>query len=44
VIFFFFNSILSQLAKFLPAFLIMIPMSLQALTGESTEEKDDIIN
>lgn len=44
VIFFFFNSILSQLAKFLPAFLIMIPMSLQALTGESTKVKDDFDN
>ena len=41
VIFFFFNSILSQLAKFLPAFLIMIPMSLQVLTGESTIIKKD---
>lgn len=32
---FFFNSILSQLAKFLPAYLIMIPMSLQVLTGQT---------
>lgn len=44
VIFFFFNSILSQLAKFLPAYLIMIPMSLQVLTGESTLIKKDTEN
>jgi hypothetical protein len=41
VIFFFFNSIMSQLAKFLPAYLIMIPMSLQVLTGESTVIKGE---
>ncbi|HRI84064.1 MAG TPA: hypothetical protein PK536_01315 [Ignavibacteria bacterium] len=34
VVFFFFNSIMSQLAKFLPAYLIMIPMTLQLLSGE----------
>lgn len=44
VVFFFFNSILTQLAKFLPAFLIMIPMSLQVLTGESTIIKDKTDN
>ncbi len=31
---FFFNSILSQVAKILPAYLILIPMSLQMLTCE----------
>ncbi|MCY7361393.1 MAG: hypothetical protein LH629_04885 [Ignavibacteria bacterium] len=31
---FFFNSILSQVAKILPAYLILIPMGLQTLTGE----------
>lgn len=34
VVIFFFNSILSQVAKILPAYLILIPMSLQTLTGE----------
>ncbi len=33
VILFFFNGILTQLAKFLPAYLIFIPMSLQVLTN-----------
>lgn len=36
---FFFNGILSQLAKFLPAYLILIPMSLQYITGEYTGKK-----
>jgi len=31
---FFFNSIMSQVAKILPAYLILIPMSLQMLSGE----------
>ena len=35
-IMFFFNGILSQLAKFLPAYLILIPMSLQYMTNEYT--------
>ncbi len=34
VILFFFNSIMSQIAKILPAYLILIPMSLQTLSGE----------
>lgn len=34
VVIFFFNSILSQVAKILPAYLILIPMSLQTLSGE----------
>ncbi|MEO8208981.1 MAG: hypothetical protein ABI840_00355 [bacterium] len=34
VIIFFFNSIMSQIAKILPAYLILIPMALQTLTGE----------
>jgi hypothetical protein len=34
VVIFFFNSILSQVAKILPAYLILIPMGLQTLTGE----------
>ncbi len=38
VIFFFFNSIMSQLAKFLPAYLILIPMSLQVLTGNKMKD------
>lgn len=38
VVIFFFNGILSQLAKFLPAYLILIPMSLQFLTNEYTSE------
>ena len=33
VVIFFFNSIMSQIAKILPAYLILIPMSLQTLTG-----------
>ncbi|MBK8981661.1 MAG: hypothetical protein IPM38_04900 [Ignavibacteria bacterium] len=45
VVFFFFNSIMSQLAKFLPAYLIMIPMTLQLLSGERmkyfTEDNSD---
>lgn len=36
VIIFFLLGIVSQLAKFLPAFLVMIPMSLQVLTNEFT--------
>lgn len=36
---FFFNGILSQLAKFLPAYLILIPMSLQFIMNEFTGEK-----
>jgi len=39
---FFFNGILSQLAKFLPAYLILIPMSLQYLTDEYTKGKNEI--
>ncbi len=35
---FFLNGNLWELAKFLPAFLIMIPMSLQVLTGEFVDE------
>lgn len=41
---FFFNGILSQLAKFLPAYLILIPMSLQYLTNEYTESKVNSVN
>lgn len=40
-IMFFFNSILNQLAKFFPAYLIMIPMCLEILTGESTLTNND---
>ncbi len=40
VIVYFLFAIVSQLAKFLPAFLIMIPMSLQVLTNEFTGSKD----
>ena len=36
VIVYFLFAIVSQLAKFLPAFLILIPMSLQVLTNEFT--------
>ncbi len=36
---FFLSGNLWELAKFLPAFLIMIPMSLQILTGEFADEK-----
>jgi hypothetical protein len=36
VIFFFFFGFLTQLAKFLPAYLILIPMSLQYLSDEYT--------
>lgn len=38
VVIFFFNSILSQVAKILPAYLILIPMSLQTLTGETMKK------
>lgn len=38
-IMFFFNGILSQLAKFLPAYLILIPMSLQYLMNEYSSDK-----
>ncbi|MEO6695646.1 MAG: hypothetical protein ABIY50_11275 [Ignavibacteria bacterium] len=38
VIIFFFNGIMTQLAKFLPAFLILIPMSLQFFKHEVSEE------
>ncbi|GAB4456985.1 MAG: hypothetical protein OHK0041_21910 [Anaerolineales bacterium] len=34
IAFFFINGNLWELAKFLPAYLILIPMSLQTLTGE----------
>ncbi len=34
VVLFFFNGLLNELGKFLPAHLILIPMSLQVLTGE----------
>ncbi|MEO8210746.1 MAG: hypothetical protein ABI840_09290 [bacterium] len=34
VILFYFNGIMTQMAKFLPAFLILIPMSLQIFTNE----------
>jgi len=36
---FFISGNLWELAKFLPAFLIMIPMSLQILTGEFVDER-----
>jgi len=39
--FFFFFGYLGELAKFLPAYLIFIPMSLEALTGESTNIKEE---
>ena len=42
IILFFFNSILSQLAKFLPAYLIMIPMSLEILTGQKMKDYNKI--
>jgi len=35
---FFFNGNMWELAKFLPAYLILIPMSLQTLTGEYIPE------
>jgi hypothetical protein len=38
VMIYFLLAIVSQLAKFLPAFLMMIPMSLQVLTNEFTGE------
>ena len=38
VMIYFLLAIVSQLAKFLPAFLVMIPMSLQVLTNEFTGE------
>jgi len=38
--FFFFFGYLGELAKFLPAYLIFIPMSLETLTGESTNNKE----
>lgn len=38
VILFFFNSIMSQIAKILPAYLILIPMSLQTLCGEKMKQ------
>ena len=41
VIMFFFNSIMSQIAKILPAYLILIPMSLQTLTGEKMKDIQD---
>jgi hypothetical protein len=34
IVLFFFNGNMWELAKFLPAYLILIPMSLQTLTGE----------
>lgn len=37
---FFFNGILTQLAKFLPAYLIMIPMSLQLFKNEFAKENE----
>jgi len=40
VIIFFFNGIMTQLAKFLPAYLILIPMSLQLFKNEFTGEKN----
>ncbi|HAY33880.1 MAG TPA: hypothetical protein PK536_09290 [Ignavibacteria bacterium] len=39
---FFFNSILSQIAKILPAYLILIPMSLQILSGERMKYFDKL--
>lgn len=36
---YFFYGYMGELAKFLPAYLILIPMSLQVLTGESINEK-----
>jgi hypothetical protein len=40
VFLFFFKGNLWELAKFLPAFLVMIPMSLQVLTGELANESN----
>lgn len=37
---YFFYGYMAELAKFLPAYLILIPMSLQYLTGESTQFKN----
>ncbi|MEO8664065.1 MAG: hypothetical protein ABI462_01100 [Ignavibacteria bacterium] len=44
VILFFFNSILSQLAKFLPAYLVMIPMSLEILTNQKMKDYNKTAN
>lgn len=38
-ILYFFYGYMGELAKFLPAYLILIPMSLKVLTGESTNKK-----
>lgn len=38
-ILYFFYGYMAELAKFLPAYLILIPMSLQIITGESADNK-----
>lgn len=40
IIIFYFNGIMTQMAKFLPAFLILIPMSLQIFNDGSGKEPD----
>ncbi|MEO8211229.1 MAG: hypothetical protein ABI840_11780 [bacterium] len=40
ILFFFFFGYFGELAKFLPAYLIFIPMSLEALTGEPANIKE----
>ncbi len=37
---YFFYGYMAELAKFLPAYLILIPMSLQIITGESTKNEN----
>lgn len=38
IVIFFFNGFMTQMAKFLPAYLVLIPMSLQFLTNEFTSK------
>jgi hypothetical protein len=42
-ILYFFYGYMGELAKFLPAYLILIPMSLQIITGESTNNENEIL-
>ncbi|MDQ3019434.1 MAG: hypothetical protein M3R36_02515 [Bacteroidota bacterium] len=43
IVIYFFYGYLGELAKFLPAYLIIIPMSLETLTGESTDNKKEAL-
>jgi hypothetical protein len=43
IILYFFYGYMAELAKFLPAYLIFIPMSLETLTGESTNIKGELL-